>query len=254
MAFCVYRTIWTFIHLLFTINEILIELIRNVKTKCIELWCRYEKHNLLADKHLIEENRQHFKKIPVHLVVVLGTEEPNFEALSRIIYWGLAAGIQHISFYDHQGVFIAKNYKLYEYLARWKKENDKIYWNVNKNGTCGSRVVYSNGLKKQLAVNFLSPEDGKVRISEICRNMAADTTVPSKNIDVQYLNSKLMDVISPDPELAIYFGQMCCTYGLLPWHIRLTEFVNIPSQSELNIRTFLNALAIYSKCEQRFGF
>lgn len=103
MAFCVYKTIWSFIHLLFTINEILIELIHNVKTKCIELWCRYEKHNLLADKHLIEQNRQYFSKIPVHLVVVLGTEEPNFEALSRIIYWGLAAGIQHISFYDHQG-------------------------------------------------------------------------------------------------------------------------------------------------------
>lgn len=152
------------------------------------------------------------------------------------------------------GVFIEKNYKLYEYLAHWKKENDKINWNVNKNGPCGSRIVYSNGLKKQLAVNFLSPDDGKARLSEICRNFISDNTVLSKNIDINYLNNKFMDIISPDPELAIYFGEMCSVYGLLPWHIRLTEFFNIPSQGDLNIRTFLNALSAYSKCEQRFGF
>lgn len=104
MAFCVYKTVWIFLHLVFTINKILIEFIHNVKIKCYGLWYRYDKHNLLSDKHVIEQNKGYFKKIPVHLVVVLGTEEPNFQALSKIIYWGLAVGIQHISFYDHQGI------------------------------------------------------------------------------------------------------------------------------------------------------
>lgn len=149
---------------------------------------------------------------------------------------------------------MSKNYKLYDHLAHWKKENDKIFWNVNKNGPCGSRIVYSNGLKKQLAVNFLSPDDGKVRISEICRNIAGEQITTPIDIDINYLDKKFMDIIHPEPEMAIYFGPICCTYGLLPWHIRLTEFINIPTQNGLTVNSFLRTLFTYSKCEQRLGF
>lgn len=137
-------------------------------------------------------------------------------------------------------------------MAHCKKENDKIFWNVNKSGT--GQVVYKNGLKKQLAVNFLSPEDGKVKISEICRNIASDSTITKEQIYINYLDSKFQAIINPDPDLALYFGDICCTFGLLPWHIRLTEFYNIQSQRSLSVETFLNALFTYSKCEQRFGY
>lgn len=148
---------------------------------------------------------------------------------------------------------MTKNYELYGHLAKWKKENDKIFWNVNKNGVCSSQIIYKNGLKKELTVNFLSPDDSKVKISEICRRISVDDEVPADKIDIDYLNQRFAEIIQPDPDLAIYFGEICCTFGLLPWHIRLTEFFNISSQTNLNLSTFMNSLFAYSGCEQRFG-
>lgn len=105
MGVDVYHTIWIFIHLLFNIKDFFTRLYFVVKTKCLELIRVRRKTDLFQDKYLIEENKGHLKKVPVHLAVVLGTEDPDFEALSKIVFWGLAAGIQHISFYDHQGKY-----------------------------------------------------------------------------------------------------------------------------------------------------
>lgn len=143
---------------------------------------------------------------------------------------------------------------MYDYIARWKKENDKILWNVNANGIGGSQIVYRNGQKKELSVNFLSPADCKPKISEISRQLATDDRTSVDQIDVQLLDAEFANILNPDPDLAIYFGNICCTYGLLPWHIRLTEFINVPSQSTLTVHTFLHTLCKYAKCEQRFGY
>lgn len=145
---------------------------------------------------------------------------------------------------------------MYDYIARWKgRENDKILWDVNRNGIgSGSQIVYRNGQKKELSVNFLSPADCKPKISEISRQLAADNQLNVDEIDAKLLDAKFANILNPDPELAIYFGNTCCTYGLLPWHIRLTEFISVPSQSTLTVNTFLQTLCKYAKCEQRFGY
>lgn len=93
-----------------------------------------------------------------------------------------------------------------------------------------------------------------MKISEICCELAADADTASDAINIKYLDEKFSKIIHPDPELAIYFGDICCTFGLLPWHIRLTEFVNVETQRALTIHTFLETLFKYAKCEQRFGF
>lgn len=152
------------------------------------------------------------------------------------------------------GILQSKNYEMYDHIARWKKENDKILWNANTNGICGSQIVYRNGQKKELAVNFLSPADSKPKISEISRQLAADSQLNVDQIDAKLLDDKFASIMNPDPDLAIYFGNVCCTYGLLPWHIRLTEFINVPSQALLTVDTFLKTLCTYAKCEQRFGY
>lgn len=156
-------------------------------------------------------------------------------------------------FFFSSGILQSKNFEMYDCTARWKRENDKILWNVNTNGINGSQIVYRNGQKKELSVNFLSPADGKPKISEISRELAADNQLSADHIDAKLLDAKFANILNPDPDLAIYFGNICCTYGLLPWHIRLTEFINIPSQSSLTVNTFLHTLCKYAKCEQRFG-
>lgn len=103
MMFSVYKAIWVLLHTIFNIKDFVQQLLFIGKSKCSALWKGKQKANLPHDKYLIEQYKSCMKKIPQHLAVILGTEEPNFEALSKIVFWGLAAGIQHISFYDHKG-------------------------------------------------------------------------------------------------------------------------------------------------------
>lgn len=147
---------------------------------------------------------------------------------------------------------IKNNYKLYEYIAEWKKESERIIWNVNNVGINGSQIVYKNGLMKELSVNFFSPYDSKRKMAEIVQQIAADDC-SAENISIDYLNKQFKQIVNPDPELAIYFGKICCTYGFLPWHIRLTEFIGLTTQNDLTINTFLKTLYKFARCEQRFG-
>lgn len=57
----------------------------------------------------------------------------------------------------------------------------------------------------------------------------------------------------PDPDVILYTGPLCCTYGFLPWQIRLTEFIPLSLSHNINIYNYLGALYKYSKCDQRFG-
>lgn len=146
------------------------------------------------------------------------------------------------------------NHKIYDYLLNWRKDNDKICWNTNKRDICGSQVVYKNGMKKELSVNFLSPRECKLKIAELCRTMATDEHLLPQDIDINSVHKRCASIVSPDPDAAIYFGDVCSTYGFLPWHIRLTEFFPIQSQQTMSVNSFLTTLFSFSKCEQRFGF
>lgn len=278
MGFDIYRFIWIFIHFIFDVYDYCTWLMFVIKTKCVEMLEPNRIESLSDDKYMIESTKKYLTKTPVHLAVILGTELPDFHALSKIIMWCLSAGIQHVSFYDHKGILaqfcfyflgmpkiliqlqflllgilVANNSKIYDYLTNWKKETDKICWNINTNGTHG-QIVYKNGLKKELSVNFLSPTDCQLKISEVCRELAANKQIHVDQINIEYLDDKFSEFLHPDPDLAIYFGDVCCTYGLLPWHIRLTEFISISTQKTMTIKTFLHTLFTFSKCEQRFGF
>lgn len=84
--------------------------------------------------------------------------------------------------------------------------------------------------------------------------MAVDKTLLPDQININQLNEKFATIVSPDPDAAIYFGEVCSTYGLLPWHIRLTEFFPIQSQQTMTVYSFLGTLFKFAKCEQRFGY
>lgn len=152
------------------------------------------------------------------------------------------------------GILVSENHKIYDYLSRWRKNNDKIGWNTNKHDICGSQVVYKNGLKKELSVNFLSPRECKMKIADVCRTMATDDNLLPEQIDINSVHERFASIVNPDPDAAIYFGDVCSTYGFLPWHIRLTEFFPMTSQQTMTVYSFLSTLFQFSKCEQRFGY
>uniref|UniRef100_A0A7J8KDT3 ditrans,polycis-polyprenyl diphosphate synthase [(2E,6E)-farnesyldiphosphate specific] n=1 Tax=Rousettus aegyptiacus TaxID=9407 RepID=A0A7J8KDT3_ROUAE len=57
----------------------------------------------------------------------------------------------------------------------------------------------------------------------------------------------------PDPDVVLKFGPVESTLGYLPWHIRLTEIISLPSHLNIRYEDFFSALRQYAACEQRLG-
>uniref|UniRef100_A0A2K6T5C9 Uncharacterized protein n=1 Tax=Saimiri boliviensis boliviensis TaxID=39432 RepID=A0A2K6T5C9_SAIBB len=146
----------------------------------------------------------------------------NFSDTASLVVWCVALGISYISVYDQEtrSCYVAQQELLglgcSKYSPEFANSNDK-----------DDRV-----LNYHLAVKVLSLKDGK-----------ADTVRAAQDFywDVDMLGSLLSSHGCPDPDLVLKFGPVDSTLlGFLPWHIRLTEIVYLPSH--LNIT-----------CEQRLG-
>lgn len=103
MFFDIYSVIWHLLQFIFDIVDICCRLGTFAKAKCKNIQRKFGGENISNEKLLIERNKAKLTKIPIHLAVILGTELPDFRALSKIIFWCLSAGIPNISFYDHRG-------------------------------------------------------------------------------------------------------------------------------------------------------
>lgn len=103
MFFDIYSVIWHLLKFIFDIVDICCRLGTFAKAKCKIIQRRFGGEDISNEKLLIERNKAKLTKIPIHLAVILGTELPDFRALSKIIFWCLSAGIPNISFYDHRG-------------------------------------------------------------------------------------------------------------------------------------------------------
>uniref|UniRef100_A0A7R9EQQ5 ditrans,polycis-polyprenyl diphosphate synthase [(2E,6E)-farnesyldiphosphate specific] n=1 Tax=Timema bartmani TaxID=61472 RepID=A0A7R9EQQ5_9NEOP len=78
--------------------------------------------------------------------------------------------------------------------------------------------------------------------------------VKSCEIDQDLVGSLIQSEVNiPDPDLAIYCGKTCSTFGLLPWQIRVTEFLHLPTHHNINVKEFVSLLDRFGCCEQRFG-
>jgi dehydrodolichyl diphosphate syntase complex subunit NUS1 len=82
---------------------------------------------------------------------------------------------------------------------------------------------------QKLHVNIFSLSDGKEALVQLTKSIchsALSGQIKSADINLDIIDRNLqaeMDI--PDPELALVCGDVCSTYGFLPWHIRVTEFL-----------------------------
>lgn len=76
-----------------------------VLTKIREFLNSGDPQDLNRDKKYIEYKIRNLDKVPLHVVIVLGNEEPRYNVLGRLVIWAAAAGIGYISFYDHEGTW-----------------------------------------------------------------------------------------------------------------------------------------------------
>ncbi|XP_035756590.1 dehydrodolichyl diphosphate synthase complex subunit NUS1 [Egretta garzetta] len=112
-------------------------------------------------------------------------------------------------------------------------------------------------LNCQSTLKVLSPEDGKADIVKAAQNfcqLVAQQQRTYTDLDVNVLDNLLSSTNGfPDPDLVLKFGPVDSTLGFLPWHIRLTEIISLPSHLNISYEDFFSALHHYAACEQRWG-
>ncbi|KAL6428161.1 hypothetical protein ACFW04_008487 [Cataglyphis niger] len=176
--------------------------------KCTDLWCATTELDVLL------RMRAKTKKVPRHLVIVLGLCDESVLDCVRIIGWCITLNIPYISFFDR------------------------------------------NGNRSKINVLLLSDTDGKGKIVSLVQSLTkaiCSGNLDPKDITDQLISEKLDMKGMPNPDLALIYGYTCSTHGLLPWHIRTTEFLMLPLYISISVKDFTHLLERYNKFVQRYG-
>ncbi|KAL6096227.1 nus1 [Pungitius sinensis] len=197
------------------------------------------------------------EKLPVHIGLIVTEEEPSYTDIANLVVWCMAVGISYVSVYDNHGTFRKNNSRLLEEIVR--QQQDLLGGDGSK---CNVEFL-SNGADKHHVVScrptvkVLSPEDGKQSIVQAARQLCRSVENKekgSKDISVSMLDVLLRESRNvPDPELVVKFGPVDSTLGFLPWHIRLTEFMSLPSHRNVSYEDLLGILQRFDSCQQRLG-
>uniref|UniRef100_A0A3Q2UZL7 ditrans,polycis-polyprenyl diphosphate synthase [(2E,6E)-farnesyldiphosphate specific] n=1 Tax=Haplochromis burtoni TaxID=8153 RepID=A0A3Q2UZL7_HAPBU len=121
----------------------------------------------------------------------------------------------------------------------------------------GSDQHQHNVVSCRPTVRVLSPDDGKQSIVHVAQQLCR--SVENKERSFKDINVSMLDLLLreskniPDPELVVKFGPVNSTLGFLPWHIRLTEFISLPSHRNISYEDLLGVLQRYGACQQRLG-
>lgn len=199
------------------------------------------------------------EKLPVHIGLLVAEEQPSYTDIANLVVWCIAVGISYVSIYDNYGVFQKNKARLLEGIVRQQQE--LLGPEASKNNV---EFISSSPDKNQhhvlscgSTVKVLAPEDGKQSIVEVAQQLCR--SVESKQRSFKDISVTMLDVLLreskdlPDPELVVKFGPVDSTLGFLPWHIRLTEFISLPSHRGVAYEDLLGVLKRYARCQQRLG-
>ncbi|EZA49334.1 hypothetical protein DMN91_001088 [Ooceraea biroi] len=253
------RTMLTLAHFFHILYTAILYIGTAVLRKCTDIWYTITA-STTKELDVLVATFAKTKKIPKHLVIVLGLCDDLVLDCVRIIGWCITLDIPYISFFDRNG-FLQKNETyLKEELARKRPDLvEHIAWHSHTKAPSQNGIV--TGSRSKINVSLLSKIDGKRKIVTLTQSLAK--AVSSGNLDPeeitdQLISEKLQIKGMPDPDLALIYGSTCSTYGLLPWHTRTTEFLMLPlsvnvSLKDISVKDFTHLLEIYSKCVQRYG-
>ncbi|XP_057679386.1 dehydrodolichyl diphosphate synthase complex subunit nus1 [Corythoichthys intestinalis] len=212
----------------------------------------------LNRRHRWMTDGRSLEKLPSHIGLLVAEEEPSYTDIANLVVWCMAVGISYVSIYDNHGIFRKNNAHLLEVIVMQQQHllgTEGSKYNVAFISDCDKPHI--NVLSCRPTVNVLSPEDGKQRIvqaaQKLCRSVE-NKERSSKDITVSMLDALLREPKNiPDPELVVKFGPVNSTLGFLPWHIRLTEFISLPSHRNISYEDLWGALQRYGECQQRLG-
>ncbi|XP_075718534.1 dehydrodolichyl diphosphate synthase complex subunit NUS1 [Rhinoderma darwinii] len=218
--------------------------------------CTYLHRDLSAQQRdvlLQSRDRAKLTKLPVHIGLLISEEQESYTDVASLVLWCMALGISYVSVYDPQGIFKQNSSRLLDEVLKQQKECSKY------------PLEYANGSADRTDKAFphvpvlkvLSPEDGKPNIVKAAQSfcqLVADKQKTPADLDVDAFDHLLRSTQNfPDPDLILKFGSINSTLGFLPWHIRLSEMISLPSHVNIQYEDFYFALRCYAGCEQRIG-
>lgn len=102
----VYRLLLTLIHYIYSLIDSVYTIWAYLTTKV------HHAENLIEEERYIISQLPQLRKIPKHIVIILGTEKPSYVDLARLVVWCSTAGIPQVSLYDYKGQYFILNYIL----------------------------------------------------------------------------------------------------------------------------------------------
>ncbi|KAF7254286.1 Dehydrodolichyl diphosphate synthase complex subunit NUS1 [Varanus komodoensis] len=196
------------------------------------------------------------QKLPNHVGLVVTEEEQSYADVASLVVWCMAVGISYVSVYDHEGIFKRNNSRLMDEIL--KQQQELLNLDCSKYTVkFAAQEKTDQVLNCQSTLNVLSSEDGKtdiVRAAQKFCHLVAQKEKKCTDLDMNVLEDLLTSTNGfPDPDLILKFGPVDSVLGFLPWQIRLTEIVSLPSHVNVSYEEFFSALCHYSDCEQRVG-
>ncbi|KAG5684307.1 hypothetical protein PVAND_013542 [Polypedilum vanderplanki] len=266
MESMILKAIWFIIHFIVDLIESLfyygLEFRENfiyfIKNISIDSLSRSKKNELAY----IEARINDLKKLPKHIAVILNInnkKDVDLSKLVNLVSWSMNSNVNFISFYDYKGILKNQLASSFHQLIKDKltlNNDENLVWgpdyNLKASLNEGVEFPHRNGFIKHLVINIYSSYDSY----SLFNKLLTDDELSSKDIKIENVNKKISKLYGniPEPELALYIGKTTCTAGFLPWHIRLTEFIQISYKlKNLTLDKYIRVLYKYAKCEQRYG-
>lgn len=205
------------------------------------------------DVLLRSRDRATLSKLPVHIGLLISEEQESYPDVASLVLWCMALGISYVSVYDPQGIFKQNSSRLMDEVLKQQEECAKCPLEYAN----GSADRTEKAFRHLPVLKVLSPEDGKPNIVNAAQNfcqLVADRQKTPADLDVDAFDHLLRSTQNlPDPDLILKFGSINSTLGFLPWHIRLSEIISLPSHVNIQYEDFFFALRCFAGCEQRLG-
>lgn len=102
----IYKIIWIVIHFIVNVCEFLFRIGVNIRVKLTQLlWPKQSEYSKIEDNKYVAYSISKVNKIPAHIVIILDDDKPNFQSLTKLLFWGMTAGVKYMSFYDYRGKY-----------------------------------------------------------------------------------------------------------------------------------------------------
>jgi dehydrodolichyl diphosphate syntase complex subunit NUS1 len=218
--------------------------------------------------------------LPVHISLVVVEDDISLTDIARLVAWSMVAGIAYVTIYDHKGRCKQNRSLLLNQVSEEERQmNGGAMNNRLKNGVhhgsskCSapfqsldtsllqvpdvSDTSLGSNSCKNPHVFIVGPDNGRQGLVAVAKQLsvaiAMQRLLPC-DITVPYVDSIIHGVCGfPDPDLVLKFGRVESVLGFLPWHLRLTEIISLPSHHGIRLQQFINAIVYFGNTEQRFG-